>query len=1348
MSIAESHFSAGDLDADTQRWTPIRAGIVNVWRYYDEIFEFHDGRLLLRGPNGSGKSKALELLLPFLFDASLRANRLSTFGTAERTMHWNLMGEGATGITRVGYVWLEFGMRGAPGRYFTCGARLQASTHTSTVTPDYFSTELRIIGETALSATGYISLTADGRPLTRSALEECLGDHGTVHPNAGMYRDAVRATLFPGMTGQRYDALITALLQLRTPKLSQRLDPALLSALLSKALPPMDQDEIADLAEGFERLDAQRERLTRLAQEVEATKVLARQQRTYAQRVLRSAAAALLSATSEVDKLSAAAKQSQDDYEQVQRDISTCEARLEAFAVEHDAAEARRETLMDSEAYREGQQLDRLLQQTEQARRRADELRGYARVGLSDARRAAERCTEATQEADRQRRVVDSRLADAAQASVRAGMSSVHGELVATADISRVRQLLRGAVQGRRTAIKALERALDIHDRAVDTRERAERELEAGRNAYTAADDHRSAAHRALTDAFDALREGLSNWASRCRQLNFTAVEELTDRVENEAAVLATINSAANAVFDEITRRESRCESDIEVARADRALLVAERDRLRNEEDILPTPPHWRTAERDPSAGAPLWQLVDFASAAAVSDRANIEAALEASGLLDAWIAADGTVVGHELFALPSALPSVNGRSLADVLIPLPNAVIGIDTVRRLLSAISFGESLPMGAVAIASDGSWRIGNLTGSWTKEQPAFVGALTRQRNRERRLSVIASQITSLDDLLAQLADRQRVLSERRSAVDAEVAARPRHDDAANAQFALTAAESDLRSVDRLVHDRIAHLDECEKAVRAALVELNGLAAEHGMPAERAAVDRMTSALEGFATVAETWLDDHHRWRSLVSVADERTEQRDRAEATAAQQDALASTAESDHRKLEAELAEAEAVAAGLGYQDVLARLRDLRSRLTELDGLLKAERLTQNQLSNRSGELKSKHEAHVRAHDETVAHRDELTHRFRHLATGTLAADTEMPDFPAFKATVDGSEGVRAARDAARLIAAAWPTIPYADNNVGDALNRLAASVHECRTTLAARADLDLETDGNTQILTAVIDGVRVGAAELLRILRTDADRARQEITDAEHGLFDRTLTGDTRRHLAARIRQANELVDSMNSRLAQVRTASHVSVRLVWEIAPDLPPGTRAARELLLKDPVRLTETDRESLHRFLRDRIEAAKAEDTATTWEQQLAQVFDYTSWHRFVVKVDRGKGDGWQLLTKKLHGALSGGEKAIALHLPLFAAVAAHYQTVPEAPRPILLDEVFVGVDTTNRGQIFALLSALDLDLMLTSDHEWCTYTELRGIGIHQLLTGDGDDAVTTARFTWDGEQLVSAE
>src|SRR6266700_549099 len=360
----------------TPRWMPTRAGIHNVWRYYDEVFIFHDGRLLLRGPNGSGKSKALELLLPFLLDASLRASRLSTFGTAERSMHWNLMGEGASGTTRVGYVWLEFGLPaadvgsgGAPGRWFCCGARLQASTHTTTVHADYFTTTERIC-----TSDGVALVNEAGQPLTKAALEERLGEGGVVYGNAGDYRAAIRAALFPGLTEQRYDALITALLQLRTPKLSQRLDPALLSTLLSRALPPLGHQEIADLAEGFERLDRQRERLVHLAAEVEVTRVLADRQRTYARRVLRSASAALISATSVMDTLTRTARTSAEEFERVDAQRTASQQAVGDLRAEIANCDAQIDGMTESEAYKHGRELDGLRRRVAEERARSVKL--------------------------------------------------------------------------------------------------------------------------------------------------------------------------------------------------------------------------------------------------------------------------------------------------------------------------------------------------------------------------------------------------------------------------------------------------------------------------------------------------------------------------------------------------------------------------------------------------------------------------------------------------------------------------------------------------------------------------------------------------------------------------------------------------------------------------------------------------------------------------------------------------------------------------------------------------------------------------------------------------------------
>ena len=55
-------------------------------------------------------------------------------------------------------------------------------------------------------------------------------------------------------------------------------------------------------------------------------------------------------------------------------------------------------------------------------------------------------------------------------------------------------------------------------------------------------------------------------------------------------------------------------------------------------------PPASANAARDERAGAPLYELVEVVPDGSAADRAGLEAALEASGLLDAWVAEDGLV--------------------------------------------------------------------------------------------------------------------------------------------------------------------------------------------------------------------------------------------------------------------------------------------------------------------------------------------------------------------------------------------------------------------------------------------------------------------------------------------------------------------------------------------------------------------------------------------------------------------------------------------------------------------------------------------------------------------------------
>ena len=1346
MTVTELPQIVSPVPEQSARWTPSRAGIVNVWRFYDETFIFHGGRLLLRGPNGSGKSKALELLLPFLFDANLRASRLSTFGTGERTMHWNLMGEGASGATRVGYVWMEFCFADHSPRWFSCGARLQASSNTTTVRADYFTTSLRI----GMGA-GVQLVNAGGQPLTRGALEEALGDHGTVHDHAGDYRSAVRSALFPGLTEQRYDALITALLQLRMPKLSQRLDPSLLSTLLSRALPPLGQQEITELAEGFERLDRQRERLSSLDEEVAATRTLANRQRLYAQRVLRANAATLISATTDLDNLTRTARHSAEESEVIASQKAGNERRAETLEREVNATRARITGVTDQDAYKQGRELDQLRRQTADAAEQATTIRRDAdskRIQADDDEAALQ---DAQRMAGRHARELQIRQDEAAHGALRAGLTSVHQEITACLESipERSPALLRAAVTGRHRQLSAVRDAIDDHEQAVDRRQQAEADLDEARNQLSSAKSaHEAAIQRRDTELTQLGRE-LREWARACRELTFPNVDALLEDIESESALTSYINRVAAGVLEEIVREETATQARRDELSTEHSELTARLEQLAAEQDVPPAAPPVRANDRTTMSGAPFWRLVDFASHLPVREQGPIEAALQAAGLLDAWVSSSGSMPGHDTFADPRALSPVRGPSLADILVPEPGTPVPAPAIQQLLSSVSFDDHASADHVAaIGADGSWRLGNLYGAWHKDHPAHIGALARRRAREQLIGELTSRLDTCAQNRAALDGALDVLQKRRLLMASERAGRPDYRALNQADQGVLRAEAKVNATDDTVSQRISAVSAREQQVAATLRTLAALAAENGLPTERTALRKLAEAVDLFRDQADSWLEEHRQLASARRELARSARQAERAVQIAGQREGEADRADSKRQELAEQLSGAESTV-GADYREILSQLENLRARETDLQAQLDEGRAELPRLAQRLGELTIKRDNDAQARDRATAARDAAAQRFRHLAAGTFPADSGLDDLSRFEATLSDRGGVRATLEGARQVAAAWPAIPFAPKNLGDALHLLSESVHASRDSLSARADLDLESDEDVQIFTAMVNGVRVGAAELLAVLRDEADRSRREITDRERELFDQTLTGDIRRHLADRIRQANELVGRMNSRLERVRTASKVSVQLVWQIAADLPPGTKAARDLLLKDPVRLTDADRESLHRFFRDRIEQAKADDTATSWEQQLAQVFDYTAWHQFVVKVDRSNGAGWQLLTRKLHGALSGGEKAIALHLPLFAAVAAHYQAVPEAPRVILLDEVFVGVDSNNRGQVFGLLAALDLDLVLTSDHEWCTYAELSGIGIHQLITGiDDDEAVTTARFTWDGYDLSAAE
>src|SRR5215831_2471922 len=290
-----------------QRWQPLRSGFVNLYRYDREEFHYENGRLLLRGNNGTGKSRVLALQLPFLLDGEVAPQRLEPDADPSKRVEWNLLMDRYP--DRTGYTWIEFGRyeenaEGGREHYLTLGCGLSAVEGQAGVRQWFFITTQRIGGQ--------LELVSEGKQvLSKERLGDKIGSAGRLFDSPGPYRKAVDEAFF--QLGQdRYASLINLLIQLRRPQLTRRLEEDELSGTLSEALPPVSPAIIANLADVFRQIDADRNQLRSSKAAITAVEHFLTEYRRYAE----------IAARRRADRVLAA----HYDYEAVTKEVLAAEA--------------------------------------------------------------------------------------------------------------------------------------------------------------------------------------------------------------------------------------------------------------------------------------------------------------------------------------------------------------------------------------------------------------------------------------------------------------------------------------------------------------------------------------------------------------------------------------------------------------------------------------------------------------------------------------------------------------------------------------------------------------------------------------------------------------------------------------------------------------------------------------------------------------------------------------------------------------------------------------------------------------------------------------------------------------
>ncbi len=1330
----------------TSRFQALRSGLINLFKYEQQEFWFEKGRLLVRGNNGTGKSRVLALQLPFLLDGRIEARYVEPDRDPARRIDWHLLMDQYR--ERTGYTWIEFGRRDEAGveHYVTLGIGLRA-VHGGDSNRWFFVTEERV-------GAGF-QLVENSHPLSKDRLTEVLGA-GCLYPSPREYRAEIDRRLF-SLGRERYESLIELLIQLRSPQLNKKLEAQPIFDALSDALPPLAENVVQDVADAFKRLDELRAEFHALSDLSKSLTAFRASYQTYLQAAIHRLAGDVRATHSKYEDASR-------KVTAIQRDIGEAaerEARAEGGLTEASDAFARTEihlqTLKDSEDADKARLLDDAERAASQAQGRYSTARQHAEAAEDKLAKAVADVASQQKEHDARQNDRDAVWRNAAEQSQSAGFDAEHQSLMPwpqdSAAFGRLKLEYQQLAKGHMHRLDQVDQLLKLVDdaHAFLRKEQANEDRAADVvNSHRAdADRHHLAAEVSLKN----LAEEYTEWHQRLRWLKLPVFSELSQSMDDwlETAdsthrILASIvTKAGEAEAASRSQARTQCNHALDQLMHEKERLELLRTELAHEAPPPPIPAFRDAASRLSRRGAPLWKICEFHPSLSDTQRAGLEAALEASGILDAWITPEGTLVGElpcDSFLLGQQ-PTSSASTLATWLVPdLPaDGDITPEILTHVLNGIGAGEQHSSHWVTL--DGRWQLGPVYGRSSKQASQYLGATSRELARVRRLAEVEEQLNDLQRQEQALIQEQRALDAREQEAGEESKSAPGDEDIFGSLTLRTDARVKQTNADNAHALAVEKTQKARQQLDEAEIKLNRDTVNLGYEKHLHRLCELRSAWTTYdRVITEAW-GCLQAWISTSQHL------------TAAQGRERVSMEEHELRLGELESARVVELQAKQAHQTLLknsgASVIDYQTQLRDAEDSKSAARSHLKGAEETLNQAKIQHATHKAQLDPAKKNVDEAE-GLRDRAIATLRVPALHGLFPeAHESLVDVEIDAWAATRAvaiARRIDKELPQMNVSDEAWTRRLNQLDEHINILRTSIGGTCDvIDQTISQGLKVVECRYHGVMHKPAGCLAAVDNECEVRERLLGEREREIIDHHLVAEVSMRLRALIEGAAIRTEQMNEEMTRCATTLGLTMKLVWDPkTEDLPQGLPAVRKLLLGDHAIWTPLERQTVGDCLHQLIQDQRIANPKATAAEQLQLALDYRKWHQFYAmrrQSDKGK---WERLTKQKYGTGSGGEKALLITIPKMAAASSHYQTAAKhAPRFILLDEAFVGLDSPTRAQLMGLLEAFDLDLVMTSEREWGTHATVSGIAIYQLVANA--DAVAATRWVWNGATCLPA-
>ena len=1372
---------------EIRRWQMNRMGFVNFWLYDREIFPFSDGKLMLRGQNASGKSITTQSFIPFILDGDRTPSRLDPFGSNDRKMEYYFLGEDDRDDV-TGYLFLEFKRQGVE-EYRTIGIGQRA-----------------VRGKSSMGFWGFIIL--DGRrvgidlelsrnvgahyiPLSRQELKNLLGEGNVFTDSQKEYMSSVNKYLFGFERLEQYEQFIRLLIKVRAPKLSKEFKPTKVYEILNDSLQTLTDEDLHAMVDAMEKMDEIEMRLDGLRRSARDLRIISDEYRRYNEFVLSKKAEQYLQARRQDENARAALHNLEQKLAQTQEEERGFLAQSEKLSGEIAVLEGKMEAWRASDLQRsveERQSLTKHLKDLEDELSHLEEIlqqRKERRRELEAEIREADRCRE---EAEFRVEKTAAMLDELQQEFRFEGHAALLGLGSFDAGMQgRSRETAYLDITGRfRKWSQQIRKGL----KSIEACEEAQKRLEEAEQKKSLAALEWKMALRSLSDARqmeDGCKDELIEQLYRMMQANEELVPGIDEqqlfrtmvmnyRGETEPADNALLWSGIREKRHFSLERQRREALEKRIC-TEEELTVARREleRLLQEKEL--TPPldeQSRLArealERAGIAYVPVYRALDFTDAkaeqagadSAETDRkeqALAEKQLTAMGLLNSLL------VAAEDYERAIAVVKEYGDVLVRVneleklaeeggMHPTEGVLCcaGIEDKRlqhasRLLcDALSDRNSL----YYLAENGYFRNGLLEGyvHFTSGDAAcYVGAQARKNMLERQREEAKQRLEQLNQDREEYIAQEEKLAARLDVLEREYSQAPDLSDLNQANVLVRSQETLEAEKRKDMEEREAEADEAKRTagtLTTAMIEVC-----RGLPYGKTSKE-YTEAEE----LSEEYANHMAHWKEALSSLEIQKDRQVSLKERHMEMEDRIDELELQRRNRKRELSAGQEK---LAQTDRMLQDPDLQKLVREMEeaGRSLEEKRVQAAGTQKEAEFCKREISRLQAESEPAKERAEEAES-RHL----LLKDYFLEEWELKLVTVPGSGEVTAFAPE-KIAQQALALMRESDRmrTEGDLLTVLlknftahsgsiasyGAALEEC-FEVAALPDVLRRR----RILTAVWQGRKMPIALFYQLIREAIESTEMLIQKKDRELFEDILSDTLSRKLTARIHESRQWIKDMSGLMQQMDTSMGLTFSLRWtpkEAEGEGTLDTRQLEQLLLRDRQLLRAEDIEQVTGHFRRAIRIAKQQaqerGESINYAQMVRDALDYRKWFEFRMFAHR-LGENPRELTDRAFNRFSGGEKAMAMYIPLFAAVNAQYRksVKPDHPRILALDEAFAGVDDKNISSMFALVDTLDFDYIMNSQVLWGCYETVKSLQIAELLRPENARVITVIFYHWNGK------